>query len=341
MRKIRFKYLLILAAFSAVIFCASCVKEDNEETSTAPQESENESENQDEPEDLQESTGEVSGNWLSSGKWDEYLELLTDFAAENGIETEYVDRSRYVSADAGIVCDLDCDGIAPEMVLLETTDTGYTLNVYYIANDGNCTVTEATCEYTGGEDYVAKTLYLSKSETCSLWDIVVEEDMGSDTTATAFFEYENSVCTYCGYRMGSLKSQGMDADGEEIYEYYGVYVIDDGNQWNGYTLTKRYTVNEAAKSISQIFPDYFEEQYPDADSYVTTSSNPVSYYDISGADYITIPEGTYYTPMDFSKIKQQFVSTEVLPIGYVFGEDLILVESSSGEIGYVAAEKLQ
>ncbi len=332
--------LCLLGTAFSVTFCSGCAKnEDINETSTSAQE-ESEMEDADESGDAQESEGETVGtDWLSSGKWDEYLEIINDYADGLGLDTEYVEESGYCDLSKGIVCDLDCDGMAPELLVLDTTESGYTVNVYYIANDGSCTVTAATGVLLNRE-YAPSSLYLSKSETCLLWDIVVEEDLDV-YPRTTFFKYENSYCACSGNVMGSLKSQGTDDDGNEIYEYYGVYVLDAGNTWNGYALTQRYTVSEAGNDydLYQVLPDYLDDQYTDIGGQGSVSSSMRAYYDISGADYMTIAEGTYYTPMNFSQ-KLQFSSTEVLPIGYIFGDELILVETAAGEMGYLETEKL-
>ncbi len=340
MRRMKLLSLSLLGAAISVTLCSGCAKnEDINETSTSAQE-ESQTEGADETGDAQESERETVGtDWLSSGKWDEYLEIINEYADGLGLATEYVEESGYYDYDKGIICDLDCDGMAPELLVIDTTESGYTVNVYYIADDGSCTVTAATGVLLNRE-YAPSSLYLSKSETCLLWDIVVEEDLDG-YPRTAFFKYENSYCARSGNVMGSLKSQGTDDDGNEIYEYYGVYVIDAGNTWNGYTLTQRYTVSEAGSDndLYQVLPDYLQDQYPDIGAQISTSSSFMAYYDISGADYMTIAEDTYYTPMDFSK-KLQFSSTEVLPIGYIFGDELILVETAAGEMGYLEVEKL-
>ncbi len=340
MRRMKLCSLRLLGLTISVMLCYGCAKnEDINETSTSAQE-ESETEDVDETGDAQESEGETYGtDWLSSGKWDEYLEIICDYADGLGLATEYVEESGYYDLNKGIICDLDCDGMAPELLVLDTTESGYTVNIYYIANDGSCTVTAATGVLLNRE-YAPSSLYLSKSETCFLWDIVVEENLDV-YQRTAFFKYENSYCACSGSVMGSLKSQGTDDNGNEIYEYYGVYVLDAGNTWNGYALTQRYTVSEAGSDydLYQVLPDYLQNQYPDIGAQISTSSNGVAYYDISGADYMTIAEDTYYTPMDFSH-KLQFSSTEVLPIGYIFGDEMILVETAAGEMGYLEVEKL-
>lgn len=274
------------------------------------------------PEETEESEAVPAAQWISTGHWEEYTEILCGYAEKLHIEVVFAEENGEYDAEQGIICDLNGDGLTPELLWLQREAQGYSVKTAYIANDGRLSVNERSSLEMSERD--AESILLNRQSASGVWDILIEEKMDDDRY-TSFYRYEKEECIYCGTAAGIAERGNAGTEEDTAYGLYGVYTIKDIELWEGYVKKQKYEIDEAAKKLKQIIPAYMEEP-----------ERIEGYYELSGTEYIELEEGTSVLQMNFSK-NVKFVSRQVLPIGLLRyeGQDYVLVESTQGEMGYI------
>lgn len=274
------------------------------------------------PEETEESETVPTMQWISTGHWQEYTEILCGYAEKLHIEVVFAEQNGEYDINQGIICDLNGDGLTPELLWLQKDTDGYSVKTAYIANDGRLSVNEISSLKIPGRD--AEAILLNRQSASEVWDILIEERTDDDSY-TSFYRYEKEACIYCGTAVGIVERRTAGTEEETAYDLYGIYTIEDTELWEGYVKKQDYKIDEAAKKLKKIIPAYMEEL-----------ERLEGYYELSGTEYIELEEGTSIFQVDFSK-NVEFVSRQVLPIGILryAGRDYVLVESTQGEMGYI------
>lgn len=260
--------------------------------------------------------------WISAGHWQEYAKILCGYAESLHMDVVFAEQNGEYDIHQGIICDLNGDGLTPELLWLQEDTDGYVVRVAYIANDGNLSVNQKW--YSEITDREAEALLLNEQSALGVWDILVEERKNDDR-CTSFYRYENEECLYCGTAVGTAQGWASGTMEEAEYDMDGVYTIEDASLWQGYIKKRAYEIDEAEKALRQVIPEYMEE----LDGFEDCCT-------LSGAEYIDLEEGTSVYQIDFSK-EVEFASRQALPIGLLWraGQEYVLVESTQGEMGYI------
>ncbi len=265
------------------------------------------------------------GQWISSGNMDEYEDILIEYAKAMALEVTVPKDSGNCDIGKGILCDLNGDGMTPELLWVMEKSGGYTLEIAYLANDGALSTMRASLP--GENGAVPQRLLYSRNDDSGIWDILVTEKR-EDEDYTSFYRYENGMCRCAASLSGLPENWNGDGAQDYLYQFQGMYRIRQQELWEGAVLSQDYVFDEATGALVQKIPDYVEA-LEDAEEY----------WLLTGAAYIPLEEGKTVYQIDFTK-EIILRGDEILPIGLLTcqGQDYILVESNQGEMGYILDE---
>lgn len=263
--------------------------------------------------------------WLSSGHMQEYGDLLCEHGRTIHPQMEIHEAvSGVYAVNEGILCDLDGDGISPELLYLLPQSTGYTIEIYYLDNDGNLSIRK--CGYASANSVIPKELICNYCESRNVWDIIVAETEELNE-AGSFYRYEGESCVSYGIMPGIPEEQNISSDGEKHYDYYGVYMLKGEVEEENCVKIQYYQISEEEKALKQRLPD-FVEALPGVEEYWELAEESRRYqtrYVVWQIDFSCMLElqGAYMYP--------------VAELHTVDG-DYFLVESDGGELGWLGKE---
>lgn len=264
--------------------------------------------------------------WLSGGHMQEYGDLLCEYGRtiypQMNIHEQAV--SGVYGVNEGLLCDLDGDGISPELLYLLPQPAGYTIEIYYLDNDGNLSIRKSG--YASADKVIPKELICNYCASQNVWDMIVVEAEEQEETGR-FYRYEEERCVSYGIMPGIPERQNITSDGEIHYDHYGFYTLKREDEEEGCIKIQYYQISEEEKTLKQKIPD-FVETLPGVEEYWELAEESRRYQTRYGVWQI-----------DFS-CTLELQGTYMYPVAELHTADgkYLLIESDVGELGWLEKE---
>lgn len=300
---------ILVNLFLFAIFAWGCRHEENPLPTTEEETSDAVQENQ----------------WLSSGHMQEYAERLRAYGTQIQPEREIseVTAGGSYNPENGILCDLNGDGISPELLFLQTQTDSYMVEIYYLENDGALSISKAVCEIPKNGDI--QEIICNYRADKNMWDIVLVEKAGSGQSSY-FCRYYNGFCKGYGKMPGSPSEQVTGADGSVQYDNQGFYRIEKAITQDILLEVQDYYICEEESCVKQKLPGYVE-----------ALEGVEEYIELLG--YMDYPKTLYSQPvwlLDFSgKMELQNLKANRMARLRKDGVWYLLIESELGELGWI------